>query len=233
MQARSESGRGRSLPAEVAIAAFTLQGITIPRGRAALGLSVRLRGTGMAIRRGVALQHRFGAPASEDLFFTLDLLLDGVRCAHVDRARLHSQGASTWGEFAGQKVRYEAGRMAAARAYAPRLLRRAVARGDASALEAAWFLLTPPFAVAGLLAAAAGGLAALAGAAALTVLFAGSLATLVAVLALGLLQARARPRTWAALMIAPGYALWKAGIQVRALARVLRRERTYGATART
>ena len=108
------------------LAAFTLQGITIPRGRDRLGISVRLRGTGMAIRRDVALAHRFRAPASEDLFFTLDLLLDGVRCRHVDAARVSSRGASKWGAFGGQKVRYEAGRMAAARAYVPRLLRRAI-----------------------------------------------------------------------------------------------------------
>ena len=111
VQARSESGRGATWAAEASLAAFTLQGITIPRGRDRLGVSVRLRGTGMAIRRQVALAHRFLAPASEDLFFTLDLLLDGVRCRHVDAARLRSQGASTWGAFGGQKVRYEAGRM--------------------------------------------------------------------------------------------------------------------------
>ena len=34
---------------EASLAAFTLQGITIPRGRDRLGVSVRLRGTGMAI----------------------------------------------------------------------------------------------------------------------------------------------------------------------------------------
>ena len=113
MQARSESSHGTTLAAEASLAAFTLQGITIPRGRSALGLSVRLRGTGMAIRRDVALAHRFRAPASEDLFFTLDLLLDGHRCRHVDAARLRSEGASGWQTFGGQKVRYEAGRMSA------------------------------------------------------------------------------------------------------------------------
>ena len=40
----------------------------------------------------IALAHRFRAPASEDLFFTLDLLLDGVRCRHVDGARLRFPG---------------------------------------------------------------------------------------------------------------------------------------------
>ena len=63
------------------------------------------------------------------------------------RARLRSQGASSWGAFGGQKVRYEAGRMAAARAYVPRLLRRAIRHRDAACLEAAWFLASPPFAL--------------------------------------------------------------------------------------
>ena len=71
VQARSESRRGHSLAAEASLAAFALQGITIPRGRDRLGLSVRLRGTGMAIRRSLALAHEFRAPASEDLAFTL------------------------------------------------------------------------------------------------------------------------------------------------------------------
>ena len=37
VQARSESSRGRTLATEAAVAAFTLQGITIPRGRDRLG----------------------------------------------------------------------------------------------------------------------------------------------------------------------------------------------------
>ena len=147
VQARSESSIGPRLTSQLSLVAFALQGITIPRGRDRLGLSVRLRGTGMAIRRDVALGHRFVAPASEDLYFTLDLLLDGIRCRHVEAARLRSDAAGSWNSFGGQKVRYEAGRMAAARAYAPRLLRRAARQRDAACLEAAWFLLTPPFAL--------------------------------------------------------------------------------------
>ena len=143
VQARSESKRGRTLASEASLAAFALQGITLPRGRDRLGLSVRLRGTGMAIRRPLALAHRFRAPASEDLVFTLDLILDGTRCRHVDAARLRSEGENRWSTFGGQKVRYEAGRMAAARAYVPRLLKRAIRHRDAAALEAAWFLATP------------------------------------------------------------------------------------------
>jgi 1,2-diacylglycerol 3-beta-glucosyltransferase len=232
IQARSESGAGRSLARNAALAAFTLQGITIPRGRDRLGVSVRLRGTGMAIVRDVALAHRFRAPASEDLFFTLDLLLDGVRCRHVESARLRSEGAGTWGAFGGQKVRYEAGRMAAARTYVPRLLRRAVRDRDPSCLEAAWFLATPPFALAALSLAAAAAVAAIGAAWAVTAVFAVGLAVLALTVAIGLVQARAGLRVWLSLLIAPWYVAFKAVVQLRALAGLLRRNRYYGPTAR-
>ena len=232
VQARSESSRGRTWATEASLAAFTLQGITIPRGRDRLGVSVRLRGTGMAIRRDVALAHRFRAPASEDLFFTLDLLLEGVRCRHVDSARLRSHGESRWGAFGGQKVRYEAGRMSAARTYLPRLLRRAVDEHDAACLEAAWFLASPPFAVGVLSLLLAAGLAAIAGAWTVAAIFGAGLLVLAIVLLTGLIQARAGLRTWLALCIAPWYLAWKAVVQLRAVASVLRRDDYYGPTAR-
>src|SRR3954462_13771817 len=148
VQARSESGHGRSAAQEASLAAFTIQGITMPRGRDRLGLSVRLRGTGMAIRRSPPFAHKFRAPASEALVSPLALILGGPRCRHVETARLHSEGENNWSTFGGQKVRYEAGRMAAARAYAPRLFKRALRHRDPAAFEAAWFLATPPFALA-------------------------------------------------------------------------------------
>jgi cellulose synthase/poly-beta-1,6-N-acetylglucosamine synthase-like glycosyltransferase len=233
VQARSESKRGRTLATEASLAAFTLQGITIPRGRDRLGLSVRLRGTGMAIRRQVVYSQEFRAPASEDLFFTLDLLLDGARCRHVDSARLRSLGASTWGSFGGQKVRYEAGRMAAAREFVPPLIRRAMTHRDGACLEAAWFLISPPVAVGALLLLVALGLAAVAGAWALAAVFAAAFGLLVLALLTGLIQARATRRTWLALCVAPWYLVWKAAVQLRALASVVRRNDYYGPTART
>ena len=118
-------------------------------------------------------------------------MLDGVRCRHVDSARLRSQGASTWGDFGGQKVRYEAGRMAAARTYVPRLLKRGAAERDASCLEAAWFLATPPFALAALSLSAGAGLAAVAGAWISTAIFAAGLLALALTIVTGLIQGRA------------------------------------------
>jgi cellulose synthase/poly-beta-1,6-N-acetylglucosamine synthase-like glycosyltransferase len=232
VQARSESKRGRTLATEASLAAFALQGITLPRGRDRLGLSVRLRGTGMAIRRPLALAHRFRAPASEDLVFTLDLIMDGVRCRHVDAARLRSEGESRWSSFGGQKVRYEAGRMAAARTYVPRLLKAAFRGRNAAALEAAWFLATPPYALAVLSVLAGVALAAIAQAWVLAAVFGAGLIALALVILIGLIQARAGLRTWVALLIAPWYLGWKAVVQVRALASVLRREDYYPPTAR-
>jgi hypothetical protein len=231
VQARSESQKGGTLATEASLAAFTLQGVTLPRGRDQLGTFVRLRGTGMAIWRDVALAHRFRAPASEDLFFTLDLLLDGIRCRHVDTARLRSEGASSWNDFGGQKVRYEAGRMAAARAYLPRLVRRAL-RGDLACADAAWFLATPPFAL-GVLSLLLGlALAAVAQAWVPAALFGGGLLTLAAVIVTGLIQTGAGARTWLALLAAPWYLAWKSIVQVRALASVFRRDDYYPPTAR-
>ena len=233
VQARSESSHGRTLANEASLAAFTLQGITLPRGRSRLGLSVRLRGTGMAIRRETALRHRFRAPASEDLFFTLDLLLDGVRCKHVDSARLRSEGASSWGSFGGQKMRYEAGRMSAARAYVPRLLRRVLRHRDAAAFETAWFLATPPFAIGALSLLLATGLAAIASAWTLALVFGAAFGVLALALAIGLIQAGAGLRTWLALLAAPWYLVWKAAVQFRALTSVLRRDDYFPPTARS
>jgi cellulose synthase/poly-beta-1,6-N-acetylglucosamine synthase-like glycosyltransferase len=232
VQARSESSEGRRLATQLSLVAFALQGITIPRGRERLGLPVRLRGTGMAIRRDVVLGHRFVAPASEDLHFTLDLLLDGIRCRHVEAARLRSDAAGSLNAFGGQRVRYEAGRMAAARAYVPRLLRRAARHRDAACLEAAWFLLTPPFALGAVSLAAGAVLAAVAHAWPALALLGAGLLVLALVVVIGLAQARAGLRTWLALLAAPWYLGWKTVVQLRALASVLRRETYYPPTAR-
>jgi cellulose synthase/poly-beta-1,6-N-acetylglucosamine synthase-like glycosyltransferase len=232
VQARSESKKGGTLATEASLAAFTLQGVTLPRGRDRLGLFVRLRGTGMAIRRHVALAHRFRAPASEDLFFTLDLLMDGIRCSHVDAARLRSDGASSWNDFGGQKVRYEAGRMAAARAYLPRLVHRVLRRRDLACADAAWFLATPPFALAVLSLLIGLGFACAAQAWVPAALLGGGLLALAAVIVTGLIQAGAGARTWLALLVAPWYLGWKAVVQLRAVASVFRRDAYYPPTAR-
>jgi hypothetical protein len=122
--------------------------------------------------------------------------------------------------------------MAAARAYVPQLLRRAVRHRDGAALEAAWFLATPPFALAALSLLAGLAVSALAHAWWAAAVFGGGLLTLALVIVIGLVQAGAGPRTWLALLLAPWYLAWKAVVQLRAIASVLRRDDYYPPTAR-
>ena len=122
--------------------------------------------------------------------------------------------------------------MTAARAYVPALVRRAFGHREPAALEAAWFLATPPVALATLSLLAGLTLAAIATAWPLAVVFGAAVLTLGLVLLIGLVQARAGLRTWLALLIAPWYLVWKATVQVRALASVLRRDDYYPPTAR-
>jgi hypothetical protein len=81
---------------------------------------------------------------------------------------------------------------------------------------------------------AAGGatLAALAGSWPVAAVMSAALLTLVLTLVIGLVQAGAGLRTWLALLAAPWYVAWKAAVQLRALASVLRRRDYYPPTAR-
>lgn len=228
LQARSEAALGPRLVDHISLAAASLQGVLMPRGRDRLGLLVRLRGTGMVIRRDVLARFRFRAPASEDLFYSLDMCLAGLRPRHAEDARLRSLNVSSWHDAGVQRVRYEAGRMSAAREFVRPLLER----HDAAAIEAAWFLCTPPYAVAVLSLAVGLLLALLAGAAVLSFVLLALLGLLVLVLVLAMLEAKVGWRTWLALLVAPWFVPWKALIQLRALLSVKRGVQTYGATPR-
>jgi hypothetical protein len=95
------------------------------------------------------------------------------------------------------------------------LLRRAFRKRDGACLEAAWFLATLPFALGVLSAAAGAALAVVAGSTAVAVVLATALAGLVM-----------------ALVAAPWYVGWKAVVQVKALASLVRKRTYYPPTAR-
>ena len=215
------------------MAAFTLQGVTIPRGRDRLLRAVRLRGTGMAIRRDVVLGHRFHAPASEDLFFT-DRPAARRRPVPSRRRRPPAcrPAHPTGGRSAARRCATRRGAWPARAPTCPGCCAAPCGRRDLACLEAAWFLATPPLGVA---VAVAGRPASpwrrspgprrsrrvrrRAGRLALTVVT-------------GLVQARvpacARgPRS----PPPPWYVVWKAVVQVQALVRVVRRDRSFEATA--
>jgi cellulose synthase/poly-beta-1,6-N-acetylglucosamine synthase-like glycosyltransferase len=228
LQARSEAAIGSRLLDHAAVAASSLQGIVIPRGRDRLGLLVRLRGTGMVLSRRIVSEFHFRAPASEDLWYSLDLCLAGIPVRHVETARLRSVNVSSWKAAGNQRVRYEAGRMSAAQEFVGPLLRR----GSPAALEAAWFLMTPPFALAALSLVLGATLAYLSGSEGAACVFLALLVLLAAALVVGLVHARASWRTWLGIALAPWYLPWKAAIQLRALLSIRRHVEDYGSTPR-
>lgn len=228
LQARSEAAHGAGLIAQAYLAAFALQGVTVPRGRDRLGLSVRLRGTGMVLRRDLVAQARFRGAASEDLFYSLDLCLQGTSPRHVDSARLRSANVGTWRAASDQRVRYETGRVLAAKEFLPALLRR----HSAASLEAAWHLATPPIALAVFVLLLGTALAAAAGCAPLAAAGMTGLALLTWSVVLALVIAQVPLRTWLALLAVPAYLLWKLPVQLKALRLGRRRTVHFAGTPR-
>ena len=234
-QARSESARGRTLATEASLAAFALQGITLPRGRDRLGLSARLRGTGMVDPPRDWRSRIASAPPPPR-----------ISCSRSTCSSTGSGVGTSTSAAAALGGRQSLERLRGARRSATRPggwpLRARTCRGccaapsrdrDPASLEAAWFLATPPFALAvALTARGAGGGGDRRRRGRRGLICSGGLLTLAAVIVLGLIQARAGLRTWLALLAAPWYLAWKALIQLRALASVLRRDDYYPPTAR-
>jgi len=228
LQARSEAAHGRRLVDQAALASFAIQGVTLPRGREVLRLPVRLRGTGMVLRRELVERLDFRAKASEDLQVSLDLVQEGVRIRHVERARMRSANADSWKIASTQKQRYEAGRMAAAREFVPKLLRCRTWAG----FEAAWFLVSPPFASAAGFLALGLALALIANATVLVWVGLAGLAALALAFAVASVQARVGWRVLAALAVAPFFILWKLVIQLKSAVRLRGGLKEFGATER-
>jgi cellulose synthase/poly-beta-1,6-N-acetylglucosamine synthase-like glycosyltransferase len=229
LQVRSEAKPARGFFGQSGVAAFALQGILIPRGRDRLGLSVRLKGSGLVVVREVIERHRFRGPgASEDLWLSLDLCCEGIRPRHVDSARLRSETARSLRAASIQRLRWEAGRLLAARQFVRPLLRR----HDAASLEAALHLITPPLAIAALSLVISASLLVVGGERGASPIPAALLVLIAFDVAVGLIQARAPAKTWWALLAAPAYIIWKAWLLVRAILQVLRRNPSFGPTPR-
>lgn len=228
LQARSEAAIGRRAVDLAALMSFAVQGVVLPRARDHWGLLVRLRGTGMVLRRSLLARFRFRAPASEDLVYSLDLCRAGVRVRHVDEARLRSQNAGSWRVAADQKVRYEAGRAAAAREAVGALVRTRSRAG----LEAAWFLMSPPVATAAVLLLIPVVVGVAGSTPWLAVVGAGGLVALVGVVVSAATMAGIGWRILVALAVAPLYLVWKIVVSIRAAVAVARGIDEFGATAR-
>lgn len=115
------------------------------RGRERLGLSCGLRGNGWCVTRGLLQQVPYGAYSlTEDLEYSIELGLAGVRVHYADEA--HADGDMEAGGAAAtpQRQRWEMGRYALARKYALHLLFAGLRRPSRLCLDLALDLLVPP-----------------------------------------------------------------------------------------
>lgn len=183
-------------------------------GRAALGLPVNLVGNGMLLSRGALAAAPWNAFSGvEDLEYSMELRLAGIRPAYAADARVRGPIPHGYSAMKGQRLRWEGGRFHVVRTGLPRLLGRAL-RGDVGALDAAVDLAVPPL---GLLAMALGGGAVAAEAVVVLGLaapasllpWALALVCLFAFVLVGLHSAGAPASTYLALLEVPRFLLWK------------------------
>lgn len=209
------SNADASPTAALRFAAAVLINEVRPRGKAALGLSCGLMGTGMAFRRELLERHPWTATGRiEDREYHLELVADGERVEFAPEAGVLSATPETLRAAREQALRWESDRFALARRWGPRLVAGGVRRGDARRLHAAAEPLVAPQA-----ALALGNVVALAAAAALgarraTRLAAGGMLGQAVYVIGGLALAGAPPAVFAALLRAPVLVAWKASLYV-------------------
>lgn len=197
-------------------AAFDLFNHVKPLGRNNVGLSVGLKGNGMAFTRALLKESPMqGSSITEDIDYGLDLLQKrGVAVGYAPEAIVVAQMPTTAKQSASQRERWERGRYKLMRERAFPLLWDGIRRGDVRLVDAALDLLTPPLAelyalcVAWLIVAFIGyGLEWTPA----EVVIPPALALLGYVVYVlgGLKVAGAKPEAYSALLRAPLYALWK------------------------
>jgi cellulose synthase/poly-beta-1,6-N-acetylglucosamine synthase-like glycosyltransferase len=180
-----------------------------PAAKSALGLSCGLKGNGMCFARDVIV--RFGWPTAglaEDVEFTLLLSANNVRVAFAPEASVRGEIPPTLRAAVSQNRRWEAGRVAAARAAIP-LLCRGLHRRDAAAVDSAVEQLVPPLSVPVVLAALCSGSGALLAAPWLWLPSIAACGSFALYIVAGLVLAKCTAAQWRALGFAPLYVLWK------------------------
>jgi hypothetical protein len=198
-----------SAAAALRYASFALINRVRPLGKAALGLSAGLLGTGMAFRRELLVAQPWTARSLvEDQEYHLQLVAAGVRVAFASETWVRSPMPTSLRRSESQQLRWDAGRGALVRRWSPRLLAAGLRLRDPARVHAALEPLVPPQSV--LFAAnAAGALLALRGAHATRCAGLANLAGQAGFVAGGLALARAPREAWRALAFAPVLAAWK------------------------
>ena len=126
-------------------AGFALMHRVRPRGRAALGLSADLFGTGMAFRASTLREHPWRSfSVTEDAEYHLALVEAGERVAFVADARVESPMPTTARAAGAQQLRWESGNAALARRSVGRLVLAGLRRRDPQRLHAGLEQLVPP-----------------------------------------------------------------------------------------
>ena len=199
-----------SAVAALRFGSFALVNEVRPLGKATLGLSAGLLGTGMAFRRDVVVQHGWSACSLvEDQEQHLALVAAGERVVFAPETSVVSDMPTSLRRSTSQQLRWDAGRSGLIRRWTPRLLAAGARRGDPVRIHAALEPLVPPQSL--LLALNAAGLltarrrrAAVANLAAQATFVLGGLAV-----------TRAPAAVWRALALAPGLAVFKLGLLAR------------------
>jgi hypothetical protein len=126
--------------------AFLLINRVRPAGRAVLGLPMtHLAGNGMLLTRELLLEKPWEAYTSaEDLEYSLDLQVDGIRIVYASGAVLLSPAAPNGRAAAQQQLRWEGGKFHLARTRLPGLVARAVRERRPALLGVALDLAVPP-----------------------------------------------------------------------------------------
>ena len=137
-----------SMIAELRAAAFLLFHRVRFKGRAALGLPCNLVGNGMLFSRRVLEEHPWNAfTGVEDLEYSIDLRLAGVRPVFAGNATVWGPVSAGGSAARTQRLRWEGGRVHVVRTRLPKLLVAVLARGRWSQLDAAIDLMVPPLGV--------------------------------------------------------------------------------------
>jgi hypothetical protein len=199
-------------------ASFALINEVRPLGKATLGFSAGLLGTGMAFSRELlATQPWTASSLVEDQEQHLALVAAGERVAFAHETWVASAMPTSLGRSTSQALRWDAGRAALIRAWTPRLVLSGLRHSDRAQLHAGLEPLVPPQSL--LLAANLTGWAiCLRAPAPVRRLALANLVAQLAFVAGGLALARAPASVWRALLRAPAFAIWKLGLLLRLLA---------------
>jgi cellulose synthase/poly-beta-1,6-N-acetylglucosamine synthase-like glycosyltransferase len=224
-------GGSASPAAELGALAFRGMNFIRPRGRSRLGLSSGIFGNGFALRSETLATvpwEAFGI--AEDLEYHTRLELAGIRTVFVEEATVFGAPASGRDAERSQRLRWEGGRLAVARQYAPRVL-ASLLRGHLRSLHTLADLFSLPLGLAALLLLPG---CALGFAPHMHVLLLYSLAGIALIILYVLLAVGTAPqprRALAALVATPAFLLRKTGM-VHAILRASRRGTAWTRTGR-